>query len=252
MFEDVKLIDDELTKINKSWCETVHPDQNYNECISNIVTGKDEGYSYLAERMELFRQKKFTLFDLHEKFKNTMNNLAKKDNNLKRDASNFFKAVFGIPSSDDYKNLVNNLNSFRNLQNSLVNDMWKLAGSLNITQMVLRKHWVELDDLQISLDRFKAGLSTINEELIYLFKWNGIDYVLLHVDYLLGRLTECEEILHSQILQLHDVLRVVTNGWITPSVVSPNEINSVMNEIAWKIPVDLQLGFESEYLLNMI
>ena len=36
--------------------------------------------------------------------------------------------------------------------------------------------------------------------------------MLLHVDYLLDRLTECEEILHSQILQLHDVLRVVTNG----------------------------------------
>ena len=50
MFEDVKLIDDKLTKINKSWCETVHPDQNYNECISNIVREKDEGYFYLAER----------------------------------------------------------------------------------------------------------------------------------------------------------------------------------------------------------
>ena len=69
--------------------------------------------------------------------------------------------------------------------------------------------------------------------------------MLLHVNYLLDRLTECEEILYSQILQLHDVLRVVTNGQITPSVVSPNEIKSVMNEIAQKIPVDLQLGFET-------
>ena len=170
MFEGVKLIDDELTKINKSWCETVHPDQNYKECISNIVKEKDEGYSYLAERMELFRQKKFMLFDLHEKFKNTMNNLAAKDNNLKRDASNFFKAVFGIPSSDDYKNLVNNLNLLWNFQNSLVNDMRKLAGSLNITQNVLRKHRVELGDLHTSLNRFKARLSAINEELTYLFK----------------------------------------------------------------------------------
>ena len=92
--EDVKLVDDELTKINKSWCETVHPDQNYKECISNIVEGKDEGYSYLAERMGLFRQKKFILFALHEKFGNTMKNLAEKDNNLKRNASKFFKAVF--------------------------------------------------------------------------------------------------------------------------------------------------------------
>ena len=54
--------------------------------------------------------------------------------------------------------------------------------------------------------------------------------MLLHVNYLLDRPTECEEILHSQILQLHDVLRVVTNGQITPSVVNPNEIKSVMNE----------------------
>ena len=122
IFEDVKLVDDELTKINKSWCETVHPDQNYKKCISNIVEGKDEGYSYLAGRMGLFRQKKFILFALHEKFGNTMKNLAEKDNNLKRDASNFFKAVFGIPSSNDYKNLINNLNLLSNSQNSLVND----------------------------------------------------------------------------------------------------------------------------------
>ena len=121
------------------------------------------------------------------------------------------------------------------------------AGSLNMTQTVLRKHRVELDELHMSLDRFKAKLIIINEELIYLFKQNGIDYVLLHVDYLLDRLTECEEILHSQILQLHDVLRVVTNGQITPSLVSLNEIKSVMNEIAWKIPVDFQLGFESDF-----
>ena len=106
----------------------------------------------------------------------------------------------------------------------MVNDTQKLAGSLNLTQMVFRKHRVELDDLQTSLIRFKARLSAINEELIFLFKQSGISYVLLHVDYLLGRLTECEEILCSQILQLHDVLRVVTNGQITPSVVSSNEI----------------------------
>ena len=43
------------------------------------------------------------------------------------------------------------------------------------------------------------------------------------------------------------MLRVVTNGRKTPSVVSPNEIKSVMNEIAQKIPIDLQLGFESDF-----
>ena len=107
--------------------------------------------------MELFRQKKFMLFDLHEKFENTMNNLAKKGNNLKRDASNFFKAVFGIPSSDDYKNLVNNLNLLQNFQNSLVNNMRKLAGSLNITQTVLRRHRMELGDLHTSLKDSKPG-----------------------------------------------------------------------------------------------
>ena len=69
MFEDVKLIDDELTKINKSWCETVHPDKKFSECVSNIVKRKDEGYSYLAERMELFKQKKITLFNYMENLK---------------------------------------------------------------------------------------------------------------------------------------------------------------------------------------
>ena len=99
MFEDVKLIDDELTKINKSWHETVHPDKRSSECISSIVKEKDEGYSYLAERMELFRQKKITLFNLHDKFENTMDKLAKKDNNLKRDASNFLKLFLAYPAA---------------------------------------------------------------------------------------------------------------------------------------------------------
>ena len=78
--------------------------------------------------------------------------------------------------------------------------------------MVLRKHRVELDDLQTSLLGFKNRLHVINEELIYLFKRSGINYILLHVDYLIDRLTECEEIFHSQITQLHDILRVVTHG----------------------------------------
>ena len=78
--------------------------------------------------MELFRQKRLTLSGLHEKFRNMLESLSKKDNNLKRDASNFFKAVFGIPSSNDYINLVNNLNLLWNSQNPLVNDTRKLAG----------------------------------------------------------------------------------------------------------------------------
>ena len=85
-------------------------------------------------------------------------------------------------------------------------------GGLNLTQMVLRKHRVELNDLRTSLLGFKNRLHVINKELIYLFKQSGINYILLHVDYLIDRLTECEEIFHSQITQLHDILRVVTHG----------------------------------------
>ena len=99
IFGDVKLIDDELTKINSSWCETVHSDMRHSDCYFHIVKGEDEGYNYLPERMGLFTQKKATPFDLHIKFKNTMDILAEKDNNLKRDASNCFKAVLGYPVS---------------------------------------------------------------------------------------------------------------------------------------------------------
>ena len=77
---------------------------------------------------------------------------------------------------------------------------------------MLRKHRRELDDLHTSLLGFKNRLHVINEELIYLFKQSGINYVLLHVDYLIDQLTECERIFHSQITQLHEVLRVVTHG----------------------------------------
>ena len=147
MFEDVKLIDDELTKINETWCEVVHATKKLSECHSDICKQKDGQYTYLAERMELFRQKRITIFDLHLQFKMILDNLSRKDRMIKRDASNFFKAVFGIPSSNDYKNLVNNLNLLKNSHNSLVNDTRKLAGSLNLMQMVLKKHQGELDKL---------------------------------------------------------------------------------------------------------
>ena len=58
-----------------------------------------------------------------------LDNLSRKHQMAKRDASNFFKAVFGIPSSNDYKNLVNNLNLLKNSHNSLISDTRKLAGS---------------------------------------------------------------------------------------------------------------------------
>ena len=44
---------------------------------------------------------------------------------------------------------------------------------------------MELDDLHTSLLGFKNRLHVINEELIYLFKQSGINYILLHVDYLI-------------------------------------------------------------------
>ena len=127
MFKDVQLIGDKLIKINESWCEVVHPDKKANDCIIDILKQNDEGYTHMSERMELFRQKKITLFRSHERFNNMLGRLSRKDNDLKRDASNFFKAVFGIPSSSDYKNLVNNLNILRNSQNTLINDIQKLA-----------------------------------------------------------------------------------------------------------------------------
>ena len=139
-----------------------------------------------------YSDKRVTIFDLHSQLKMILDNLSRKDRMIKRDASNFFKAVFGIPSSNDYKNLVNNLNLLKNSHNSLVNDTRKLAGSLNLTHMVLKKHQGELDKLQMSLVGFQTRLFVINNALTSLLEQNSITYVLLHVDYLLDRLTECE------------------------------------------------------------
>ena len=106
----------------------VHPDKKASDCTADIHKQKDEGYTYMSERMELFRQKRIMLFNSHEKFKDILDSLSRKDNDLKRDASKFFKAVFGIPSSNDYKNLVNNLNLLQNSQNTLINDTQILLG----------------------------------------------------------------------------------------------------------------------------
>ena len=46
MFEDVKWIDDELTKINETWCEVVHADKKLAECHSDTCQQKDEKYTY--------------------------------------------------------------------------------------------------------------------------------------------------------------------------------------------------------------
>ena len=167
---------------------------------------------------------------------------------IKRDASNFFKAVFGIPSSNDYKNLVNNLNLLKNSHNSLVNDTRKLAGSLNLTQMVLKKHQGELDKLRMSLIGFQTQLFVINDALTFLLEQNGITVcIVLHVDYLLDRLTECEMVFRSQITRLHEVFNVMIQGRITPTLVNPEDIMSVLDEIIKKIPVNLQLSFENNF-----
>ena len=45
---------------------------------------------------------------------------------------------------------------------------------------------------------------------------------------------------------MHEVLRVVTHGRVTPVLISPEDIRLALNEIARKIPVDLQLSFEND------
>ena len=145
------------------------------------------------------------------------------------------------------KHLVNNLNLLKNSQNTLVNDTRKLAGSLNLTQMVLKKHQGELDKLRTSLIGFQTRLFVINNALTYLLEQNGITYVLLHVDYLLDRLTECETVFHSQITRMHEVFNVMIQGRITPTLVNPEDIMSVLDEIIKKIPVNLQLSFENNF-----
>ena len=69
--------------------------RNYLSVMLDICNHKDRQYAYLAERLELFRQKRVTIFGLHSQFKMILDNLSRKDRMIKRDASNFFKAVFG-------------------------------------------------------------------------------------------------------------------------------------------------------------
>ena len=87
----------------------------------------------------------------------------------------------------------------------------------------------------------------INDALTFLLEQNGITDVLLHVDYLLDRLTECEMVFHSQITRLHEVFNVMIQGRITPTLVNPEDIMSVLDEIIKKIPVNLQLSFENNF-----
>ena len=159
----------------------------------------------------------------------------------------FSRLFLAYPAVDDYKNLVNNLNLLKNSHNSLVNDTRKLAGSLNLTHVVLKKHQGELDKLRTSLVGFQTRLFVINDALTSLLEQNGITYVLLHVDYLLDRLTECETVFHSQITRLRDIFSVMIQGRITPTLVNPEDIMSVLDEIIKKIPINLQLSFENDF-----
>ena len=43
------------------------------------------------------------------------------------------------------------------------------------------------------------------------------------------------------------ILWVVTNGHLTPSIVDPKEMKSVLNKILNSIPIDMQLGFEENF-----
>ena len=64
----------------------------------------------------------------------------------------------------------------------------------------------------MSLVGFQTRLFVINDALTSLLEQNGITYVLLHVDYLLDRLTECETVFHSQITRLHDCIQRDDSG----------------------------------------
>ena len=105
-----------------------------------LKKGEDESYNYLHEKMDVFVQKRASMFQLHTKFKNIIGALMQNDSGPKRDASEFFKAVFGILCKIYYKNLVNYLELLRNSHESLINDTQRLAKSMNFTQTVLWKH----------------------------------------------------------------------------------------------------------------
>ena len=83
---------------------------------------------------------------------------------------------------------------------------------------------------------FQTRLAATDDALISLLEQSGVAYVLLHVDYLLDRLTECETIFHSQITRLHDIFSVMIQGRINPILVSPEDMMSVLDEIIQKIP----------------
>ena len=87
----------------------------------------------------------------------------------------------------------------------------------------------------------------ISDKLTFLLEQNGVTYVLLHVDYLLDRLTESETVFRSQITRLHEVFNVLVQGRITPTLVNPEDIMSVLDEIIKKMPVNLQLSFENNF-----
>ena len=92
LFKDINLIDDELTKINETWCKMVHAvklhprhtakvqaAKELSECHNDIRAHGDRQYAYLTERLELFREKRVTIYNLHLQFKTILDRLSKKE-----------------------------------------------------------------------------------------------------------------------------------------------------------------------------
>ena len=99
----------------------------------------------------------------------------------------------------------------------------------------------------MSLVGFQTHLVATDDALTSLLEQNSVAYVLLHVDYLLDRLTECEMVFRSQITRLHDVFSIMIQGRINPILVNPEDMMSVLDEIIQKIPENLQLSFENDF-----
>ena len=96
LFTDINLIDDELTKINETWCEMVHAvklhprhatkvqaTKELSECHDDIRAHGDRQYAYLTERLELFRQKRVMIYNLHSQFKIILDRLSRKERMVK-------------------------------------------------------------------------------------------------------------------------------------------------------------------------
>ena len=235
IFAEINILHEKLLDINSSFCKRVFPDPTEKQQCSEL---KSNGALSPAERMFRDRLMSFqdiraAIFTKHFDIENLIQNFQALERNSRkrRDASSIFKMLFNIPSSKDFKSLLNKVKIIWSKTDGLINSTKILTSNQNITFTKLDSHEQEISALKDTTDKVKLELAKIMVRAGNLGIKSTLSRFLLHIDFIISKLQECETVLMGMINKLHSVVTTLQTNRLDPKLITPFEFRKMLAEI---------------------